>query len=48
MLILSYVCFRLVDGHPNTYTFTKHLAENIAKDYDHLFPVIIFRPSVGK
>uniref|UniRef100_T1GCX2 Fatty acyl-CoA reductase n=1 Tax=Megaselia scalaris TaxID=36166 RepID=T1GCX2_MEGSC len=31
---------------PNTYTFTKNLAENVVNDHQHLFPVLITRPSV--
>lgn len=33
---------------PNTYTFTKNLAENVVNDHQHLFPVLITRPSVSK
>lgn len=32
--------------HPNTYTFTKSIAEQIVNDYKHLLPVVIVRPSI--
>jgi fatty acyl-CoA reductase len=31
---------------PNTYTFTKNLAESIANDYKDKIPLVIFRPSI--
>lgn len=33
---------------PNTYTFTKHLAEHVCNDYRKEFnlPVVIYRPSI--
>ncbi|KAM7363056.1 fatty acyl-CoA reductase 1 [Cochliomyia hominivorax] len=32
--------------HPNTYTFTKSIAEQIVNDYKHLIPIVIVRPSI--
>lgn len=34
--------------HPNTYTFTKHMAEHEVHKYAKRFPVGIMRPSMGK
>lgn len=31
---------------PNTYTFTKSLAEHVVSDYRHQLPIMIFRPSI--
>lgn len=38
----------LVGGHPNTYTFTKQLAENLLLKEMAGYPVGIVRPSVGE
>ena len=42
-----YVC-RLTKYAPNTYTFTKLLAEHVCNDYKNDFdlPIVIYRPSV--
>ncbi|KAI9579720.1 hypothetical protein GQX74_000508 [Glossina fuscipes] len=32
--------------HPNTYTFTKSIAEQIVNDYKHFLPIVIVRPSI--
>lgn len=45
-LISSSNC-RLLDPHPNTYTYTKRLAETlVAREYPNL-PCVIARPSIG-
>ena len=31
---------------PNTYTFTKGLAEQVINDYKHKVPLVLFRPSI--
>uniref|UniRef100_A0A1A9WVE3 Fatty acyl-CoA reductase n=1 Tax=Glossina brevipalpis TaxID=37001 RepID=A0A1A9WVE3_9MUSC len=31
---------------PNTYTFTKHLAEHIVNEYRHKIPILLYRPSI--
>ncbi|XP_022122437.2 putative fatty acyl-CoA reductase CG8306 [Pieris rapae] len=36
----------ILRGHPNTYTFTKHLAEHEVKNCSNLFPCTIVRPSM--
>lgn len=33
---------------PNTYTFTKFLAEQVINDYKEKLPLMIYRPSIGK
>jgi len=33
---------------PNTYTFTKALAENDILSYENQLPISIFRPSISK
>nr|CAH7729579.1 unnamed protein product [Callosobruchus chinensis] len=40
------IFFRIIGRWPNTYTFTKALAENVIKDSAGSLPVGIFRPSV--
>ena len=39
---------RLLGGWPNTYTYTKAVAEEIVKKEAGNMPVGIFRPAVGK
>ncbi|XP_044729535.1 fatty acyl-CoA reductase wat-like [Chrysoperla carnea] len=36
----------ILNGFPNTYTFTKSLAENIVNDECSNIPTVIFRPSI--
>ncbi|XP_045508640.1 putative fatty acyl-CoA reductase CG8306 isoform X2 [Colias croceus] len=36
----------ILRGHPNTYTFTKHLAEHEVKNCSNMFPCTIVRPSM--
>jgi len=42
-------CFycRLIAPHPNTYTFTKQLAECLVSSHCPDIPVVIARPSIG-
>ena len=37
---------KLIGKHPNTYTFTKAVAEQIIKDHANDLPVCVFRPSI--
>ncbi|XP_033224121.1 putative fatty acyl-CoA reductase CG5065 [Belonocnema kinseyi] len=37
---------KYMDSFPNTYTFTKRLAEQVVHDYSGILPAIIFRPSI--
>jgi alcohol-forming fatty acyl-CoA reductase len=39
---------KIVGCHPNTYTYTKRLAEILVKDEHEKIPVCIIRPSIGK
>lgn len=49
-LLLLYLCLfcRLLKDHPNTYTFTKHLAEHEVNKCASKFPCGIVRPSMSK
>nr|CAD7424835.1 unnamed protein product [Timema monikensis] len=38
--------FRIIGEWPNTYTFTKALAEHVIDRYSHELPIAIFRPSM--
>jgi len=39
---------RLLKDHPNTYTFTKHLAEHEVANVASKFPCGIVRPSMSE
>lgn len=39
---------KILQKYPNTYTFTKGLAEHVIEDYKDKIPAVIFRPSIGK
>lgn len=38
----------IIGSHPNTYTFTKQLAENLVMKELAGYPAAIVRPSIGK
>lgn len=42
----SSLTSQLVDKRPNTYTYTKALAEYVVKEESHNVPAIIVRPSI--
>ncbi|XP_061395538.1 putative fatty acyl-CoA reductase CG5065 [Musca vetustissima] len=44
--ILDTLFPKYAESHPNTYTFTKSLAEQIIREYRTKLPVAIFRPSI--
>ncbi|XP_055842635.1 fatty acyl-CoA reductase 1-like [Episyrphus balteatus] len=44
--VLDAIESKVIQGFPNTYVFTKHLAEQLVNDYRHKLPVAIFRPSI--
>ncbi|EDV45590.1 fatty acyl-CoA reductase wat [Drosophila erecta] len=44
--VLNALTRKLIVGFPNTYTFTKNLAESLVNDYRHRLPVIVYRPSI--
>lgn len=37
-----------MEPHPNSYTFSKRLAETIVADMHPKIPAMIIRPSIGK
>ncbi|XP_053948997.1 putative fatty acyl-CoA reductase CG5065 [Anastrepha ludens] len=43
---LNILNLKYSDFQPNTYTFTKSLAEQIIKEYKDRLPLVIFRPSI--
>lgn len=43
---LNALTQKYTNREPNTYTFTKGLAEQVVKDYSERLPVIIYRPSI--
>lgn len=44
----SEQCKQIIGDHPNTYTFTKNLSENLIMAEMKNMPVAIVRPSIGK
>ncbi|XP_065077925.1 fatty acyl-CoA reductase wat-like [Ochlerotatus camptorhynchus] len=44
--VLNILTDKITNSAPNTYTFTKGLAEQVCKDYQSQLPLVIFRPSV--
>lgn len=43
---LNILTQKFTNFEPNTYTFTKGLAEQAVKDFSDRLPVVIFRPSI--
>ncbi len=43
---LATITPSLLDGRPNTYTFTKSLAENVLANEGQGLPIAVFRPSI--
>ncbi|XP_051167352.1 putative fatty acyl-CoA reductase CG5065 isoform X2 [Leptopilina boulardi] len=44
--VLRILTPKYMDSFPNTYTFTKRLAEQVVNDYSESIPSVIFRPSI--
>ncbi|XP_054280095.1 putative fatty acyl-CoA reductase CG5065 [Macrosteles quadrilineatus] len=44
--IVNTFATKCIGEKPNTYTFTKCLAEHVIWDHRHVLPIIIFRPSI--
>ncbi|KAJ6637081.1 putative fatty acyl-CoA reductase [Pseudolycoriella hygida] len=44
--VVNSIAVSLQGAHPNTYTLTKSIAEQIAADYHHRLPICIVRPSI--
>jgi hypothetical protein len=40
--------FRYLGEMPNTYVFTKQLAEHVVYEHRGLLPAVIIRPSIGE
>lgn len=45
---LDLVTKKLLEFHPNTYTYSKRLAEILVQQHYPNLPVAIIRPSIGK
>lgn len=39
---------QIIEPHPNTYTYSKRLAESLVANENGNIPVVIVRPSVGQ
>lgn len=46
--ILKTCTRKLICPWPNTYTFTKAVAEDMIRQYQHILPIAIIRPSIGE
>lgn len=44
--VLDMITDKLQLSHPNTYTLTKSMAEQIVADYSQTLPLCIVRPSI--
>lgn len=44
--LLDQMTLKYTNFEPNTYTFTKGLAEQVVNEYSGRLPVVIFRPSI--
>nr|CAD7397786.1 unnamed protein product [Timema poppensis] len=44
--VLRLITPKILGGLPNTYTYTKSLAEHLIEDYSERIPAVIFRPSI--
>lgn len=45
---LEQITPSIIAPHPNTYTYSKRLAENVVAAEKSNMPVSIIRPSIGK
>lgn len=43
---LNFITQHYTNFMPNTYVFSKNLAEHVTEDYKDILPVILFRPSI--
>lgn len=44
---LEIITEKLLKDYPNTYIFTKNLAENLVYQHRYEMPIVIYRPSIG-
>jgi hypothetical protein len=47
-ILTHFYAFRLLGGWPNTYTYTKAIAEDTVRRLAGDLPVAVFRPSISK
>jgi hypothetical protein len=47
-ILTHFYSFRLLAGWPNTYTYTKAIAEDTVRTLAGNLPVAVFRPSISK
>lgn len=47
ILKMFFFC-RILGKWPNTYTFTKAMAENLIKNNSNGLPMVIYRPAISK
>jgi fatty acyl-CoA reductase len=45
---IPWLTEKLIDEWPNTYAFTKGIAEGLLRKFDKKLPIAIIRPSIGK
>jgi len=43
-----FIDFSILQDWPNTYTFTKAIAEDAVREFGKGMPVAMVRPSIGK
>lgn len=46
--ISTHLSPKLIQPWPNTYTFTKAVAEGMIRDYQKVLPLTVIRPGIGK
>lgn len=44
--LLNQLTSHYINFLPNTYVFSKNLAEHVSNDYKEKLPVVVFRPSI--
>jgi alcohol-forming fatty acyl-CoA reductase len=44
---LHVITRKLINPWPNTYTFTKAIAEDVVRQYENKIPIAVVRPSLG-
>ncbi|CAH1397839.1 unnamed protein product [Nezara viridula] len=45
-VVMNTISYKIIQDHPNTYTFSKSLSEKIVEEYSHKFPTVLARPTV--
>lgn len=48
ILRMIFINYSIIGNWPNTYTFTKAVAENLISENKYNLPISIFRPSISK